>query len=109
MLDVNVGEAATIVESGGLLLDVREPEEWQAGHAPDASFIPMSFVAARIGELPSDRPIVVMCRSGGRSALVTEALVGLGFDAVNLAGGIEAWAAEDRPVVTDAGLPGTVI
>ncbi|MGA8679066.1 MAG: rhodanese-like domain-containing protein [Acidimicrobiales bacterium] len=108
MVEVTAGEAASLVESGALLLDVREPAEWEAGHVPGASFIPMNAVAARLGELPSDRRIVVICRSGGRSGVVTEALLGLGFDAVNLVGGMQAWAAENRPVVTEAGTPGTV-
>jgi len=109
MVDVTVPDAVSLLESGAVLLDVREPDEWEAGHAPSAVFIPMGSVQLRIGELPKDRTIVVMCRSGGRSAVVTEALQGLGFAAVNLAGGIEAWAGERRPVVTDAGAPGTVI
>lgn len=107
MCDVAVGDAAALVESGAFLLDVREPEEWEAGHVPGACFIPMGSVAARLGELPVDCTIVVMCRSGGRSGVVTEALRGLGFDAVNLAGGILAWG--PRPVVTNSGEPGTVI
>jgi rhodanese-related sulfurtransferase len=109
MSDVTVGAAAALVESGALLLDVREPDEWEAGHVPDASFMPMSSIPLRLGELARDRTIVVMCRSGGRSAVVTEMLRGRGLDAVNLAGGMQAWAAEERPVVTTTGEPGTVI
>jgi rhodanese-related sulfurtransferase len=109
MVDVTVGEGSALVEKGAFLLDVREPDEWQAGHVPGAVFIPMASVALRVGELPTDRTIVVMCRSGGRSGVVTEELEGLGLAAVNLAGGIQAWAAEQRPVVTDSGAPGTVI
>ncbi|MGA2210115.1 MAG: rhodanese-like domain-containing protein [Acidimicrobiales bacterium] len=107
--DLDLAAAAALVESGAVLLDVREPDEWEAGHAPGAVFIPMNSVTARLAELPSDRAIVVICRSGGRSGVVTEALAGLGFDAVNLSGGMQAWAADARPVVTDAGTPGAVI
>jgi rhodanese-related sulfurtransferase len=109
MADVTVGEGAALVESGAFLLDVRQPDEWEAGHVQGASLSPMASVVPRVEELPTDRTIVVMCRSGGRSGVVTEALQGLGFEAVNLAGGIQAWAAEERPVVTDTGAAGTVI
>jgi rhodanese-related sulfurtransferase len=109
MIEVTVEKAAVLIEAGSLLLDVREPEEWEAGHVPGATFIPMASVALRVGELPSDRMIVVMCRSGGRSGEVTEALQESGLDAVNLAGGIHAWAADQLPIVTDTGAPGAVI
>jgi rhodanese-related sulfurtransferase len=91
-----------------LLLDVREPGEWLAGHAPGAHHVPMDEVAAALAGIPRDRTIVAVCRSGGRSGRVTEYLVGEGFDAWNLAGGMQAWAACGRPVVTDAGGAGTV-
>lgn len=107
--DITVAEAVARLEAGGVLLDIREPDEWAAGHAPQARFIPMNSLAARLAELPSDRSIVVICRSGGRSAAVTEALLGLGFHAANLAGGMRAWAAEEHAVVTDSGAPGSVI
>jgi DMSO/TMAO reductase YedYZ molybdopterin-dependent catalytic subunit/glyoxylase-like metal-dependent hydrolase (beta-lactamase superfamily II) len=95
-----------LIDAGALLLDVREPGEWQAEHAPDAVLVPMGQLRNRHAELPRDRPIVVICRSGGRSAAVTGALRAAGFDAVNLAGGMCAWAAAGLPVVTarDAGL-----
>ena len=93
---------------GALLLDVREPDEWSAGHAPDAVFVPMKEVQARQTELPKDRRIVTICRSGGRSAAVTEALNAWGFDSVNLAGGLYAWEAAGLPVVVDDGSPGTI-
>jgi rhodanese-related sulfurtransferase/glyoxylase-like metal-dependent hydrolase (beta-lactamase superfamily II) len=107
--EVDAAEGRRRVEGGALLLDVREPDEWAAGHAPDARAIPLGQVQARLDELPTDRPIVAICRSGGRSASVTEALTAWGFDAVNLAGGMRAWAAAGYPVVTDDGGPGAVI
>ncbi len=95
-----------LVDAGALLLDVREPDEWHAEHAPDAVLIPMAQVRERREELPRDKRIVVVCRSGGRSAAVTDSLRTWGFDAVNLAGGMCAWAAAGLPVTTaaDAGL-----
>jgi rhodanese-related sulfurtransferase/glyoxylase-like metal-dependent hydrolase (beta-lactamase superfamily II) len=88
------------VDAGALLLDVREPDEWESEHAPDAVLIPMGQVDSRQGELPRDREIVVVCRSGGRSAAITDLLRASGFDAVNLAGGMCAWADAGLPVVT---------
>ena len=92
--------------AGALLLDVREPEEWQAEHAPGAVLMPMGQVRQRQSELPRDRRIVVVCRSGGRSAATTESLRTWGFDAVNLAGGMCAWASAGLPTATaiDEGL-----
>ncbi|HZU75107.1 MAG TPA: MBL fold metallo-hydrolase [Acidimicrobiales bacterium] len=103
---VGARAAASAVAGGALLLDVRELDEWQSGHAPGATLIPMGEVHARHEELPRDRRIVVVCRSGGRSAAVTDALLASGFDAVNLAGGMCAWTSAGLPVVTDTHLPG---
>ena len=93
--------ANALVDAGALLLDVREPVEWEAEHAPDALLVPMGEVSQRRAELPSNRRIVVVCRSGGRSAAVTESLREWGLDAVNLAGGMLAWAAAGLPVVSE--------
>ena len=106
---VTAEEGAAKVESGAYLLDVREPDEWQAGHAPGAAHIPLGELGARIDEVPKDRPIVAICRVGGRSEKATIALNNAGYDAVNLAGGMRAWAAANLPVVTDDGSTGSVI
>ncbi|MFZ3569497.1 rhodanese-like domain-containing protein [Streptomyces sp. BH097] len=94
------------------LLDVREDDEWQAGHAAGALHIPMSEFVARYGELteaaPQDGRVNVICRSGGRSAQVTMYLTQQGVDAVNVDGGMQAWEAAGRPVVDDNGQPGGV-
>ena len=107
--DVSAEAAHGMVEAGAFLLDVRELDEWDAGHAPEAVWIPMGELQARVDELPHDRRIVAICRSGARSHTVAAALLGAGFDAVNLDGGLRAWAAEDYEVVASDGLPGTVI
>jgi rhodanese-related sulfurtransferase len=107
--DVSAEAAHRMVEDGAVLLDVREATEWDAGHAPQAVWIPMGELQGRVGELPEDRRIVAICRSGSRSHAVTGALLEAGFDAVNLDGGMRAWAAEDLPVVGGDGLPGVVI
>jgi DMSO/TMAO reductase YedYZ molybdopterin-dependent catalytic subunit/rhodanese-related sulfurtransferase len=98
--EVGARTAAALVGSGALMLDVREPGEWQAGHVAQAWLLPMGQVARHRSDLPQDRRIVVACRSGGRSAAVAEALRAWGFDAVNLSGGMCAWAAAGLPVVT---------
>lgn len=101
--------AKRMMDGGALLLDVREPDEWYVEHAPDAMLLPMCCVGDRRNDLPRDRRIVVVCRSGGRSGAVTASLRGWGFDAVNLAGGMCAWAAAGLPVVTDGGNSGLVV
>src|SRR4051794_27244018 len=106
--DVSAEEGHDLVEAGAVLLDVREADEWEAGHAPEAVWIPMGEVQARADELPRDRRIVAICRAGSRSHTVAEALLGAGYDVVNLDGGMRAWAA-DFDVVASDGLPGTVI
>lgn len=107
---VDARDAQHLLGEGAVLLDVREPDEWEAGHAPDAVWIPMGQVHDRRGELAADRRLVVACRVGGRSAAITDVLTAYGFDAVNLEGGMRAWAAAGLPVVVDArGAPGTVI
>jgi DMSO/TMAO reductase YedYZ molybdopterin-dependent catalytic subunit/rhodanese-related sulfurtransferase len=98
--EVGARKAAALVAAGALLLDVREPDEWQAGHVAQAWLLPMSQVARHREDLPQDRQIVVVCRSGGRSAAVAEALRAWGLDAVNLAGGMTAWAVAGLPLVT---------
>jgi DMSO/TMAO reductase YedYZ molybdopterin-dependent catalytic subunit len=100
--EVGARAAAALVEAGALLLDVREPGEWQAGHVAQAWLLPMGQVARHRSDLPQDRQIVVACRSGGRSAAVAEALRAWGLDAVNLSGGMTAWAVAGLPVVTPA-------
>lgn len=87
-------------EDGALLVDVREPEEWAAGHIAGAVHIPMGQFLDRIGEVPRDRDIVVVCRSGNRSAAVTAYLSRAGYPARNLAEGMLGWQAAGRPMVT---------
>lgn len=83
------------------MLDVREADEWTAGHAPTARHLPMSELTARLGEVPADDPLYVVCRSGARSARVVAYLAGQGYPAVNVDGGMQAWAAGGRPVVAE--------
>ncbi len=92
------------VSDDAFLLDVLENEEWAAGHAPGAVHVPMSELPGRLHQLPAQRPIVVVCRSGHRSAQVTAYLNGMGRRAVNLDGGMQAWAGAGRPMTSETGI-----
>jgi DMSO/TMAO reductase YedYZ molybdopterin-dependent catalytic subunit/rhodanese-related sulfurtransferase/glyoxylase-like metal-dependent hydrolase (beta-lactamase superfamily II) len=96
---VSARAARSLIEAGAALLDVREPDEWAEGHAAQALLVPMGEVQARRHELPTDRRIVVVCRSGGRSAAITDTLRARGYDAVNLTGGMCAWTVAGLPVI----------
>jgi rhodanese-related sulfurtransferase len=106
--EVSAPEAQALAGAGAALLDVRQPEEWSAGHAPGAVHVPLGELPNRLSEVPPGT-VVVVCRSGARSALATDALVAAGYDARNLAGGMQAWAAAGLQVVTDDGRPGSVV
>ncbi|MFI8231282.1 rhodanese-like domain-containing protein [Streptomyces sp. NPDC085900] len=93
-----------------VLLDVREPYEWQAGHAPGAVHLSLSALAAGAG-LPARaqaRPLIVICRSGNRSRQAAELLVARGAQAVDVIGGMRDWAAAGLPVVDARGGNGTI-
>jgi rhodanese-related sulfurtransferase len=101
---------AADVEPEVYLLDVREPEEWAAGHAPDAHHMPMMEVPVRMAEVPTDTEVVVVCRSGGRSGQVVSYLMGNGWDNVrNLDGGMQSWAATGREVISENGQPARIL
>ena len=80
-----------------LLLDVREPSELRVAAVAGAVHVPMREVPARLDELPRDHPILVICHHGGRSQVVADWLAANGFDAANVAGGIDAWAVDVDP------------
>jgi rhodanese-related sulfurtransferase len=92
---------------GPLLVDVREQHEFDEVRAPGAVLMPMSSLAARAGELPSDRPLMIVCHSGSRSSAVTGFLARAGrTDVVNVAGGMDAWERGGLPVKRGAPEPG---
>ena len=94
---------AANVPDGAWLLDVREADEWAAGYAPGARHIPLGQLGARSAEIPRDETVYVICRSGARSARAAQALGAAGWEAVNVAGGMQDWAAAGRPMATDSG------
>lgn len=107
LADVDMATAASMVQRGqAVLLDVREPEEWAAGHAPDSVHVPLAQVDGT--SVPRDLPIVAICRSGNRSGKAADTLAAAGHQVHNVTGGMRAWAAEGHPVRTDDGTPGTV-
>jgi rhodanese-related sulfurtransferase len=91
-----------------VLLDVREDDEWEAGHIAGSVHIPMYELPTRLTEVPADSPLVVVCKVGGRSAQVVAWLAQQGYDATNLDGGVLAWTAAKRPLVRADGSPGLV-
>ena len=102
---IGVDEAKRRVDAGeALLVDVREPDEWRAGHVAGATHIPLGTVASRASALPKDREILVICRTGNRSAMAQDRLAQAGFTNVtNIEGGITAWMEQGYPVATGEG------
>lgn len=99
------------VPADAVLLDVREDDEWAAGHAEGAVHIPLGEVPIRLAELgdvTAERPVYVVCRSGGRSARAVEWLEEHGVAAVNVAGGMQRWWQAGRPMQSTTGRPPTV-
>ena len=110
-VEVGVAEVADVpvtLDEAVVLLDVREDDEWQRGHAAGAQHIPMGDVPARIGEIDADATLYVVCHAGGRSLRVAQYLARNGYAPINVNGGMLAWAGAGRAVVTDDGSVGTV-
>lgn len=98
---VSASEAIRLSESGTWLLDVREQDEWDRGHAPSAHLVPLSELAARVAEIPTDQRVLVVCLAGARSFRAATALAESGVDAANVSGGMLAWSATEGPLVSD--------
>lgn len=98
---VSVTQAADLFAAGAFLLDVREPSEWEAGHVDGAVLIPLGQLAARASEVPTDKIVLVICRSGNRSADGRDILKDAGVTQVtSVSGGMNAWIQAGLPVVT---------
>jgi rhodanese-related sulfurtransferase len=96
---------AAQVPGDAFLLDVREQDEWEAGHIPGALHIPLSQLGARYTEIGQDRPLFVICRSGHRSDRAAHALAGAGWQAHNVADGMIGWEAAGRQMTSASGAP----
>ncbi len=91
------------------LLDVREQDEWDAGHIEGAQHIPLGELGSRLAEVPRDQMVVAVCRSGSRSDRAAKGLRLSGFEAENLDGGVTAWYRAGLALVAKGGVPGRVI
>lgn len=89
--------------AGVFLLDVREDDEWAAGHAPEAVHVRLGELSARTEDIPRDQEVYVICRSGARSAYAAQALAGAGWNTVNVADGMTGWAVAGRPMISETG------
>ena len=97
------------VADDACFLDVRQDDEWAAGHIPGAIHVPMHQLLDRLHEVPSDQHVVAVCRVGSRSAQVTAYLAQQRISVRNLSGGMVAWAAAGRPVVSETGAAPQII
>ncbi len=105
IINISVDEAVELVGAGAFLLDVREPDEWAAGHATLATHVPLGTLPDSVSLIPKDQVIVCVCRLGGRSARAAAFLSDLGYDTRNVEGGMQAWAEASYPLVCDEGEP----
>ena len=105
--EVSVADAeSTIATANGCLVDVREPEEFAQGHVPGALNVPQAELATRLDELPRDRPILTICRSGGRSLRSAQFLKQAGIqDVKSVADGTDGWSESGRPISTTDDAP----
>ena len=98
---VTVQEAYQLRQEGAFILDVRQPDEWEQVHIPGATLIPLGELETRLGEVPQDQPVVVVCRSGNRSAQGRDILLDAGFTQVtSMDGGMNSWQAMGYETVT---------
>ena len=97
-IEISVQDANELLQRGeAVLVDVREPHEWEAGRIPGARHVQLEHLASQADSIPRDKRVVFQCRLGVRSAMATKAFRAAGYDALSMAGGIQAWH--------DAGLP----
>jgi rhodanese-related sulfurtransferase len=103
-LEVSTEETArALADSSARVVDVREPHEREAGYVDGTEHIGLNQLAAAASEFDPDRPVIFVCRVGGRSLMAAQALSSAGFDAYSMAGGVQQWAEEGRPLSPDGG------
>ena len=99
--EINVAEAAKLRDQGAFILDVREPSEWDELHIPGATLIPLGTLPNELARIPKDKTVVVVCRTGRRSAQGRDILLNAGFENVtSMAGGVTEWKASGYPIET---------
>jgi rhodanese-related sulfurtransferase len=101
--EVSRDEAQKMIDAGAQLIDVRADHEWEAGHLPGATHVPLDELAERAGEIDKDRPVLLYCRGGNRSAMAATALAEAGYDAAKLSEGIVGWDEAGLPLAPDDG------
>lgn len=104
-VEIDIRVLASAHADGAVVVDVREPDEYVAGHIPGAWLVPLGELSDRIDGLPRHRRVHLVCASGSRSLLAADWLSREGFDAVSVAGGTQAWQSAGYPVET--GFPQT--
>ncbi len=95
--EIDVDELAARLDGGALLIDVRQPDEFNAGHIPGATLVPLADVPERLEAFSPTETNFLVCRSGARSMRAAEFLADRGFDVVNVIGGTLAWQDSGRP------------
>ncbi len=99
--EISVAQAAEKRNQGAFILDVREPSEWNQFHIPGATLIPLGDLPNRLNEVPKDREVVVVCRTGHRSAQGRDILLNAGYTKVtSMAGGMTQWQAQGLAIAT---------
>jgi rhodanese-related sulfurtransferase len=96
--NVSVDEAYQMYQGGAFVVDVRTQEEWDEYHAPNATLIPLDQLPNRLSEVPKDREILVVCRSGNRSQEGRDILLAAGYNATSMTGGLKEWFAKGYPI-----------
>ncbi len=104
-LEVAPADVQRALDGGGAqVVDVREPYERAAGHIAGTAHIELAQLSGRAGSLDRERPVVFVCRVGARSLMAAQAFRRAGYRASSMAGGMERWAAEDRPIAPEGGV-----
>jgi len=95
---VTVSELKKAMDDGAVVVDVREPDEYVAGHVPGAVLMPLAMVPLRHAELPQGQPVYLVCQTGGRSFTAATWLAQQGYDVRNVSGGTSDWMSSGFPV-----------
>lgn len=101
MREVDLETFAAAREGGAVVIDVREPYEYAAGHVPGATLLPLAEVPVRLNELPRGEKVYIICATGNRSLVAADWLAQAGVDAWSVAGGTSEWQRTGRPVARD--------
>ena len=96
--EISVEDAYQLYQQGAFVLDVRTQQEWNEYHAPNTTLIPLDQLQSRLNEIPRDRQVVVVCRSGNRSQQGRDILLSAGYQAASMAGGLKDWSAKGYPI-----------